>query len=131
MKDRPKYFLSDDKINHNSETFDYIVELHTYLWRFVKVSFPGASGFLSDYIDLAIEKLEAVEKYNKQTKELETRLKKTGFNQTEIHHIKKVCKDVGLIFRHDCKNCSKREEDGYGLICVLNCYEPLEGIGID
>ena len=63
MKGRPAYFLSDDRVNHDSELFDYIVELHKYLWRFVHVAFPGASGFLTDYIDPAIDKLE-IEKRN-------------------------------------------------------------------
>ena len=58
MKKRTKYFLSDENISHDSETFDYIVELHGYLWRFVSVAIPRASGSLRDYIDIAIEKLE-------------------------------------------------------------------------
>ena len=57
MKDRPDGFLSDERI-HNTEVFDYIRELHEYLWRFVRVALPGASGHLDDYVDKAIEKME-------------------------------------------------------------------------
>ncbi len=59
MKERPEYFLANDKIDH-SEPFDYIVELHNYLWRFVCVAIPSAHGSLSDYIDPAIERLEMI-----------------------------------------------------------------------
>ncbi len=59
MKERPKYFLAEDKIDHDGEPFDYIRELHNYLWRFVHVAFSSIGGSLTDYIDPAIEKLEA------------------------------------------------------------------------
>jgi len=59
MKNRTKWFLSEEKISHDSEIFDYIVELHDYLWRFVRVHSPGASGKLDTFIDSAIEKAEA------------------------------------------------------------------------
>ena len=62
MKKREIGFLSEIYIDHNSEIFNYIQELHNYLWRFIRVSFPGTSGFLDDVIDPAIEKLEEVEK---------------------------------------------------------------------
>jgi len=58
MKFRPKYFIADEKLSHDSEPFDYICELHDYLWRFVRVAIPGAEGSLHDFVDLAIEKLE-------------------------------------------------------------------------
>ncbi len=58
MKDRPRYFLSDENIDQEGEAFDYIRELHDYLWRFVRVAIPGASGSLSDFVDNAIGKLE-------------------------------------------------------------------------
>ena len=38
--------------------FDYIVELHDYLWRVVRSQFPWASGTLDDYLDITIEALE-------------------------------------------------------------------------
>ena len=44
--------------------------------------------------------------------------------------ILRECKKAGLIFNHDCENCPKREEDGYGLICVIRCSEPFEEIDI-
>ena len=60
MKKRAHGFIGEDKIDHNGEPFDYIKELHAYLWRIVWVVTPGASGNLSDLIDGAIEKLEAM-----------------------------------------------------------------------
>lgn len=59
MKNRPKGFLSPENIDHDSECFDYIKELHEYMWRFVKSQIPEASGNLSDYIDKAIEIAES------------------------------------------------------------------------
>jgi hypothetical protein len=59
MKRRPHGFLRDDAVPHDSEVFDYIVELHGYLWRVVNVAIPDASGCLGDYLPEAIEILEA------------------------------------------------------------------------
>ena len=47
MKERPRNFLSKDNIDHSSEAFDYIKELHEILWRICRGH--GAS------LDLAIE----------------------------------------------------------------------------
>ena len=58
MKDRTNGFLRDEVISHESEQFEYIAELHDYLWRFVRVAFPGAGGNLRGYVDEAIEKME-------------------------------------------------------------------------
>ena len=60
MKTRPDRFLSYDKIDHNSEIFHYIQELHAYLWRFIRAVTPDAQGILDDHIDQAIDELEAV-----------------------------------------------------------------------
>ena len=54
MKERTKGFLRDELINHDSEQFDYIVELHEYLWKFVRCELPGVGGNLRDYLDLAL-----------------------------------------------------------------------------
>jgi len=59
MKQREKYFLGESKIDHDGEIFDYIRELHQYLWRFVRTVEPVASGYLDDFIDDAIDKAEA------------------------------------------------------------------------
>lgn len=59
MKPRSEGFLSDELIPHDSEQFDYIRELHDYLWRFVKTVKPGASGRLSEYLDDAISMAES------------------------------------------------------------------------
>lgn len=59
MKKRQKGILSNDNIDHNSEVFDYIRELHEYLWKFTRCEFPGAGGQLSDYVDRALLKAEA------------------------------------------------------------------------
>ena len=58
MKDRPYGFLSDEHIDHNGEIFDYIKELHEYLWKFIRTAYPGASGLLGNGIDPALEKLK-------------------------------------------------------------------------
>lgn len=58
MKKRPDGFLAEDKIDHDSEIFDYIRELGDYLWRFTRAVLPFASGDLRDYLDIAIKKLE-------------------------------------------------------------------------
>lgn len=58
MKPRPPGFLSEQHIEHDSEIFDYIAELHQYLWRFVRVTDLYASGDLADHVDLAINELE-------------------------------------------------------------------------
>ena len=55
MKIRQKGFLANDKISHDSEVFDYIQELHGYLWDFVHVHIKSASGNLEDYIDIALK----------------------------------------------------------------------------
>lgn len=59
MKKRSKYFIGEDKIDHNGEIFDYIRELHGYLWEFVRAARPGASGSLSDWVDKALEAAKA------------------------------------------------------------------------
>ena len=54
MKGRPKYFLAEDKIDQDGEVFDYIRELHDYLWRFVRIFNHSASGSLHDFVDEAL-----------------------------------------------------------------------------
>ena len=51
MKNRPSGFIAEDKIDHNGEIFDYIRELHQYLWAFVYIFHPGAGGNLSEWVD--------------------------------------------------------------------------------
>ena len=58
MKARTAGFLSKDHIDHDSEQFDYIRELHEYLWRFVRAVNPAAQGCISNHIDVAIESIE-------------------------------------------------------------------------
>ena len=58
MKDRPYGFISDEHIDHDSEIFDYIKELHEYLWIVVRIVYPGASGSLGKYIDPALKYLK-------------------------------------------------------------------------
>ena len=55
MRKRPLYFLGPDKLDQDSEIFDYITELHDYLWDIVRAVKPGASGdfdYLSPEEDL-------------------------------------------------------------------------------
>jgi hypothetical protein len=56
MKQRPNGFLANEFISHKSEQFDYIAELHNYLWRFVRSVIPSANGDLSLFVDLAVIK---------------------------------------------------------------------------
>ncbi len=59
MKPRTKGFLRDELISHESEQFDYIAELHDYLWRFIRCELsPGAGGNIRDYIDIALQQAE-------------------------------------------------------------------------
>ena len=57
MKERPDGFIAEDKIDQDGEIFDYIRELHSYLWQFVYIAMPWASGSLSDFVDKALERL--------------------------------------------------------------------------
>ena len=57
MRTRPEGFLSEENYDKD-EMFDYIRELHGYLWRFVNIIFPFAGGSIRDYLDVAIEKFE-------------------------------------------------------------------------
>ena len=59
MKKRPYAFIGEDEIDHDGEIFDYIKELHAYLWRVIWAVTPGASGTINDHIDRAIDSLEA------------------------------------------------------------------------
>lgn len=54
MKPRPEGFLGPDKIDQDGEVFDYVRELHDYLWDFIRVSMPWASGDISEYVDQAL-----------------------------------------------------------------------------
>jgi len=54
MKERSKGFLGEDKTDQDGEIFDYINELHGYLWRFVRLSNPSASGNLHNFVDKAL-----------------------------------------------------------------------------
>lgn len=67
MKSRPDGFLADDRIDHDGEIFDYIVELHDYLWRFIRaVRSPGADGRLGSHLDAAIETLESMKIWDEE-----------------------------------------------------------------
>ena len=55
MKNRTPGFLSEEIISHESEQFDYIVELHNYLWKFVNIHLPGVSGNLTKFVDIALQ----------------------------------------------------------------------------
>ena len=59
MKKRSEGFLREELIPHDSEQFDYISELHAYLWRFVRCEIPEASGDLADFLDAAVKMAQA------------------------------------------------------------------------
>lgn len=58
MKKRSEGFLSEENISHDSEIFDYIRELHEYLWFFVRAADPGASGELNKVVDEALKRAQ-------------------------------------------------------------------------
>jgi hypothetical protein len=64
MKKRPVGFLAYDKISYDSEIFDYIQELHEYLWMFIRIHIKSASGNLEDYLDIALDEAKYKEKQN-------------------------------------------------------------------
>ena len=66
MKKRKNGFLAKEEIDHDSEIFKYIKELHNYLWMFVLIAYPEASGRLCDYVDDALELLQNPEKEKKK-----------------------------------------------------------------
>ena len=51
MKQRSEGFLRDELISHDSEQFDYIKELHAYLWEFIRCELPSCGGNLNIYLD--------------------------------------------------------------------------------
>ena len=59
MKDRPRGFLRTEELNHDSEVFDYVRELHHILWRFVLAEIPSASGELNRWIPIALAQSES------------------------------------------------------------------------
>lgn len=63
MKKRPKGFLAEDKIEHDSEIFSYVAELHDYLWKFMWAASPGCSGNLDDMIDEALLRAQKIRKW--------------------------------------------------------------------
>jgi len=75
MKKRPNGFLSPEHIDQDGEIFNYIQELHEYLWRFVCSEMPGASGVLDDHVDKAIgfaeERSKEEERIDLHLKELD------------------------------------------------------------
>jgi 3-methyladenine DNA glycosylase Mpg len=92
MKQRNEGFLSEKHIDQSGEIFDYIRELHSYLWRIVRTQIPSAQGKLCDYLDVAMELLEK-DKYslNKELKdgedsasELVLHIKRMGVGQATI-----------------------------------------------
>ena len=58
MKQRTPGFLSPAKIDQDGEIFDYIRELHEYLWRFTRAHIPQANGSLAHWLDDAVADAE-------------------------------------------------------------------------
>jgi len=85
MKKRPKLFLAENTISHKSEIFNYIRELHTYLWRFVRCAIPSASGKLDRYVDDAIEELENYPSIWAEGNNGGDYIKITKLNDNELH----------------------------------------------
>ena len=64
MKKRSIGFLSKENIDHDSEQFDYIKELHEYLWKFIRAEIPGANGSISQFVDFALAKAKNLQQEN-------------------------------------------------------------------
>jgi len=105
MKDRPKYFLAEDKIDHNGEIFDYIRELHDYLWHFVHRANPSASGNLRDFVDAALKQSEL-----EQGVECYVQCSRCG---AKVSNTVKSSIPEGLVVRAfiECANCVKKQPD--------------------
>jgi len=89
MKKRTKGFLSDEMIDHCSEQFDYIKELHEYLWRFVRCELPGVNGSLTRYLDTAIYFAELKKKKNtKKSLNVKNQPSCLGANMPGIYSMK-------------------------------------------
>ncbi len=82
MKPRPPYFLSEENIDYDSEIFDYIQELHDYLWAFVRTQIPGASGDLRDYVDKALKIAEQRKRTDKKVFRTMAAIEKEFFPNT-------------------------------------------------
>jgi len=57
MKDRPRSFLASVRVE-DPEVFDYVLELHRYLWRFIRCHRPGAGGLLHLILDGVVDEAE-------------------------------------------------------------------------
>jgi hypothetical protein len=124
MKPRPNGFLSDENIDHNEEIFDYIKELHEYLWKFVYIANPGAGGNLSDFVDDALAKLAAARLDGERTgyvKALDDSVnkaerllkdaKEVKDNQVPIDRLNYVLYFLQAS-KQDCLACPKENENG-------------------
>jgi hypothetical protein len=92
MKQRPKGFLSPEKINHHSQVFDYIKELHEYLWAFVQTQLPGASGSLPHFVDDALFKAQqasAEKSQGVETKAPERNPLHDGITEEELGNLRR------------------------------------------
>ena len=67
MKHREQGFLGPDKIDQEGEVFDYIRELHGYLWEFTRHFKPWAMGSLNAHLDDAIQ----AARHNKEVQRVE------------------------------------------------------------
>ena len=59
MKPRADGFLAEDKIDHSSEIFDYIKELHLVLWEFCRYFRPGCGGSLTKWIETILPEVRS------------------------------------------------------------------------
>ena len=47
-----------------------------------------------------------------------------------VSQLLSACKEAGLIFDRDCKNCPDWKEDKYGMVCIITCDKPFKEIDI-
>jgi len=119
MKIRKDGFLSNELISHESEQFDYIAELHDYLWKFIRCELPAANGNLNDYLDIALENIQH-RNLIKENKYIKKTIKDSFINKSESELLNDIAKldnwTIDTCIRQgldDINNCIKipfREE---------------------
>ena len=60
----PEGFLANELISHDSLQFQYISDLHGFLWEVVRIYNPGASGKLDDYWDAILPTIDTLKAEN-------------------------------------------------------------------
>jgi hypothetical protein len=124
MKPRPNGFLAEDKIARDSEIFDYIRELHDYLWQFVRIFQPAAYGVVDDYVDDVLEMARATKELVKMPLELTEEEEQLVLKKRKGEAQKKQARELALCcIRTAHKYALWLEENGAGDTYSTFCDE--------